>query len=217
MVAGGLLLAAVTAFTPAQLVSGAAPGLPGPHVVAGGEVLIEVTIDTRGAVTRSTVLRCTPPFTNMLLEAIQHWRFTPARGPDRDGRDRPVESRVLVGAVYRQPALVNGPTLGTRPADVARASADAPYPVTTAVPVQPPQAHSAGVVLLEVSLDQTGATKGLRRVDGDPSFEAAASDAVRQWQFRGATSDGRGVPSLAYVVVVFPLPVVVVAKPAPAQ
>jgi hypothetical protein len=206
----GSLLLAVTVFTPPVLVSGAPSGLPGPNVVAGGQVLIEATVDTSGALVRPVVLRTTLPFTNMVLDAISRWRFAPAHGPDREGKDQLIESQILVGAAYRAPTLVNGPTLGTPPADVAGASVSAPYPVTTAVPVQPLRVISGGVVLMELSLDEAGATTLVRLVGGDSSFESAARDALSGWRFRGATVEGRPVPSKAYVVMGFPLPVVVI-------
>jgi hypothetical protein len=205
----GSLLLAVTVFTPPVLVSGAPSGLPGPNVVAGGQVLIEATVDTSGALVRPVVLRTTLPFTNMVLDAISRWRFTPAHGPDREGKDQLIESQILVGAAYRPPTLVNGPTLGTPPADVAGASVNAPYPVTTVVPVQPLRVISGGVVLMELSLDEAGAATLVRLVGGDAAFESAARDALSGWRFRGATVDGRQVPSKAYVVMGFPLPVVV--------
>jgi hypothetical protein len=206
----GSLLLAVTVFTPPILVSAAPPSLPGPNVVAGGEVLIEATVDISGAVVRPIVLRTTLPFTNMVLDAISRWRFTPAHAPDPEGRDRVITSQILIGAAYRPPQLGNGPTLGTRPADVASASPSSPYPVTTAVPAQPLQAVSPGMVLMELSLNESGATSAVRTVGGDTSFESAARDALTGWRFRGATVDGRPVPSKAYVAMGFPLPVVVI-------
>lgn len=210
MIAASFLLAVTVLFTPPVLMSGDPPGLPGPTVVAGGEVLIEATVDKSGALVHPIVLRTTAPFTNMLLDAISRWRFVPAHAPDRDGRDQLVESQVLVGAAYRPPTLLNGPTLGTPPADVARPSAGTPYPVSTSSPSQPPQIISGGVVMMELSLDEAGVTTGIRMVGGSPSFDAAARSALAGWKFRGATLDGRAVPSTAYVVMGFPLPVIVV-------
>jgi hypothetical protein len=206
---GTLLLAVTAVFIPPRLISGAPPGLPGPNVVAGGEVLIEATVDTSGALVHPIVLRSTAPYTNMLLDTITRWRFAPARGPNSQGREQPVESQVLIGAAYRPPTLANGPTVGTPPSDVGRASAGTPYPVTTAMPTQPAQAKSGGVVMLELSLDESGATKSVRMVAGDPAFAAPAQNALAGWRFRGAAIDGHPVPSMAYVIMGFPLPVVV--------
>jgi hypothetical protein len=208
-VVAGLLLAVTAVFIPPRLITGAPPGLPGPNVVGGGEVLIEATVDTSGALVHPIVLRTTAPYTNMLLDAITRWRFAPAHGPDRQGRDHLVESQVLIGAAYRPPTLANGPTLGTPSSDVGHASTGSPYPVTTAMPTQPPQASSAGVVMLELSLDESGATKGIRMVAGNPAFAAPAQNALAAWRFRGAAIDGHPVPSMAYVIMGFPLPVVV--------
>jgi hypothetical protein len=210
---GALLLAVTAVFVPPRLVSGAPPGLAGPNVVAGGEVLIEATVDTSGALVHPIVLRSTAPYTNMLLDAITRWRFAPAHGPDRDGKDHLVEAQVLIGAAYRSPTLGNGPTAGSAPVDVGRASAAAPYPVTTTMPIQPPQATVAGVVMVELPLEDSGATRGFRQISGDPAFDFSVQTALNGWRFRGAAIDGHPVPSMAYVIMGFPLPVVVGPPP----
>ncbi|MFA0923514.1 energy transducer TonB [Xanthomonas fragariae] len=48
-----------------------------------GEVLIELTVGTDGAITSSRVLRATPPrvFDREALNAVKHWRFEPVAAP----------------------------------------------------------------------------------------------------------------------------------------
>ena len=130
--AAALLVAAATVFTPPRLTSGDPPGLPAPTVVGGGEVLVDATIDRSGALTHPILLRNTPPYGQMVLDAIAQWHFTPAHGPGADGTDEIVEAPVLIAAVYRAPTVFNGPTLGTPPVDLSRAPAEIPYPVTHA-------------------------------------------------------------------------------------
>lgn len=206
MIAAALLLAVATVFTPPRLLSGEPPGLPPPNVVAGGEVLVEVTVDARGAVSRAVLLRNTPPFSQMVLDAVSRWRFAPAHATDEDGRDQAVESAVLVAAVYRPPTFHNGPTMGTAPLDVKQPSSSAPYPMTMPQPVQPPRALSSGVVMLEVSIDAAGITRALRTIRSTPGLDAAARDAVSQWQFRAASFRSVPARSTVYVVVGFPQP-----------
>jgi TonB family protein len=203
-----LLLAVTVAFVPPRLVSGEPPGLPAPNVVAGGEVLVEVTVDTSGAVSRAVLLRNTPPYGQMVLDAVSKWRFTPAKAPDKDGRAQTVESAVLVAAVYRPPTVDNGPTVGTAPLDTRPPSSATPYPVIMEPPPHPIQAFSPGVALLEVSIDEAGITRAVRTVTALPLLEAAARDAVAAWPFRGASFRGQPVPSMAYVIVGFPQPTI---------
>jgi outer membrane biosynthesis protein TonB len=207
MVAASLLFAVTALFTPPRLIGGDPPGLAPPNVVAGGEVLVEATVDKTGAVSRAILIRNTPPYGQMVLDAVKHWRFTPAHDLGEDGRDEAVESSVLIAAVYRSPTLMNGPTVGTAPVDVSRPSSAAPYPVVMSPPVHPIQAPSAGVVLLEVSLDEAGITRAIRTVRSNPGLDAAARDAVGKWNFRGASFRSRPVASRAYVIVGFPEPI----------
>jgi hypothetical protein len=144
----------------------------------------------------------------MLLDAVNHWRFTPAQATGDDGVERPVEGAVLVAAVYRPPAFGSGPNLGTPPIDVAISQAVA-YPLKLSTPAFPVRAQAGGVVMLEVALDEAGVPKATRTLQAMPGFEVMARDAVSQWKFRPAQRLARPVPSTAYVVLGFPTPVTI--------
>jgi len=204
-------------YSPPRIVSAALPLPPPPMVVGGGEVLVEAIIDRTGAVTRPVLLRSTPPYAEMMLDAISRWRFRPARAAEPDGSDAPVEAPVMIAAVYRPPTLFNGPTIGEAPKDLAVASRDVAYPATLIAPVYPPNAltATASVVLFELLLDETGAVKEARAIETDPAFESAARDALMQFKFRPGLMRGRAVPSSAYVLFGFRPPVIVSAQPNP--
>jgi TonB family protein len=199
-------------FSPPLLVKGDLPGPPPPNLVGGGEVLIEAIIDRGGNLTRPVMLRTSPPFTGMVLDVIGKWKFSPARAVGPDGIEGPVEAGVLIGAVYRPPTLMNGPTIGNPPRDLAIGSADVPYPVAVVSPPYPPQALSGSTVLFEVTLDETGQIKNVRAISSDPGFDSAAREALAQWKFRPSSYRGRPAPATAYVLFGFSPPVV----PAPA-
>jgi TonB family protein len=163
------------------------------------------------------VLRSTPPFTQMILEAIARWRFTPAQAVHPDGPSGPVESSVLVAAVYRPPILFNGPTVGELPKDVATGTANAAYPISVVAPPYPPRALTSSVVLFEVLVDETGRIRNARAIGSDPGFDNAARDALLQWQFRPSTYRGRPAPSTAYVVFGFSSPVSPNRVPLPSE
>lgn len=168
--------------------------------------MIEMGVDQGGALAHPIVLRSTPPFTNLVLDAVSRWSFAPARGTV-DGKATVVDSAVLIAAVYRPPTLMNGPTLGEQPRDLANASSNAPYAVSTAAPSYPPQAQMGAVLLYEISLDEAGQIRKMGAVASNPAFDAAARDALAQWRFRGAALQGRPVPSTAYVIFAFSQPV----------
>jgi outer membrane biosynthesis protein TonB len=194
-------------YIPPRLIRGDLPAMPAPTVIGGGEVMIEATIDQSGALTHPIVLRSTPPFSNLVLDAVSQWSFSPARATT-DGREAVVDGTVFIAAIYRQPALMNGPAIGDQPRDLASASSNAPYAVSTVTPSYPPMALMGAVLLYEISLDEGGQVHSMREVASNPGFDGAAQDALAQWKFRGATVNGRPVPSTAYVIFVFRQPII---------
>jgi TonB family protein len=212
LVAGGPALVGAPAFHPAKYRGGALPDLPPPTVVSGGEVLLELDVTSRGAVREAKALRTTPPYTAALIAAAKSWRFAPAEienenpnpGPG-EPRFKPVDSTVLLASIIRAPSLI-GPTLGDIPRDVGSESDTTPYPFSTVTPQFPPRARDAGIVMIETTIDTGGAATASRIVRSSPSFDEAALNALRQWQFRPARIRGAATPTLAYVIMGFPQP-----------
>jgi TonB family protein len=192
--------------------------------VAGGEVFLQLTVSDTGVVTRVETLRATPPFTDIVFNTVRAWRFRPAeRRRDRAGRRltdpeqgalEPVESKVLVAAVYRPPSL-HTPTVGEAPRDVATAADDVPFPRETTIPPFPPLAQFDGVVLLEVAVSAEGSVTGAASVESAPGFDEAALSAAKQWTFRPARVDGRLENSYVYLVMGFRQPVTLARPPVP--
>lgn len=195
-------------FTPPRILRADLPGLPAPVVAGGGEVLIELLIDRTGVPSKPVLLRSTPPYTQMMLDAIMRWQFEPAFEVDAKGEKTTVESAVLIAAVYRPPTLLNGPTAGESPKHITVASGEAAYPARLVPPVYPPTAFGGAAIFFEVSLDEAGAVRDVRPVATDPAFESAARDALSQWTFRPAAVRGRPVAATAYVLFGFRPPVV---------
>lgn len=198
--------------SPARLRTGDVPSLPA-LAVGGGEVFFELAVSREGRVTAVTPLRLTPPFTDAVLTAVREWEFSPAREdlaqPEARGGSPsllPVASRVLVGGIFRPPALL-GPTLGRAPEDVGTASDDTPFPLATSIPPYPPTAYGAGIVLLEVLVDRSGTVADVRVVHSAPPFDSAAAKTVRDWKFRPARVRGQPAAAFAYIMFGFPVPV----------
>ena len=195
-------------YSPPRLVRGDLPAVAPPNVVGGGQVVIEAIVDRRGMLTRPVIVRSTPPFSNLLLDAIGRWTFKPAEALRDDNTTGPVDATVLIAAVYRPPTVVNGPTLGEVPKDVAKASTEVPYPTSLVSPPYPVKALHASIVLFEVLLDERGKMTDARAIGSEPGFESAARDALMQWTFSPATYRGRPAPAVAYIVFGFAEPVV---------
>ena len=195
-------------YRPARLADGSPPASPAITIAGGGEVLLEVSVDAQGRVSHIDRLRATPPYTDMVAEAVENWRFTPAETfSERDGK-RLVDSRVLVAAIYRAPALYNGRTVGEVPKDIAKPSISIPMPEELLPPSYPPNGSGDAMVLLEVELGADGTTKDVRVVHSGGGFDSAALQAVQRWTFRPARSlDEAALPSFAYIVVGFRQPI----------
>lgn len=194
-------------FTPPRLLKAELSTLPAPTASGGGEVLIEAIVDRNGVLGRPIILRGTPPYTQLVFDAIATWRFAPARIAGADGLETAVEMPVSIGAAYRAPILMNAPTIGEPPKDWSKPSVDVAYPLATAMPNYPPQARDGGIVLLEVSLSEAGAVTETRSVGSIGGFEDVSRQALASWRFRGASYRARPVPSTAYVLFGFREPV----------
>jgi TonB family protein len=187
--------------------SGSVPELPA-LAVGGGEVLLEVSVTAAGQVSGIRTLRSVQPFTDATIDAVRGWEFAPAE----DDEHRPIPSRVLVGALFRPPAVYASPGDST-PSDIARPSSDIPYPLGTVMPVFPPLAHTGGVVLLEAVIGTTGAVEAVQVMRSAPPFDSAAEAAAQRWLFRPAYVAPRAEARFVYLVFGFPTPVTVVPSP----
>jgi len=189
--------------------------LPAPTVAGGGEVLIEAMVDRRGVLTRPLVSRATPPYTQLVLDAIARWQFEPARDTDYKGVETTVEMPVTVIAIYRAPVLLNAPTLGEPPKDLMRVSGDAAMATSTVTPLYPPNARDGGVLLYEITLDDGGRVTGTREVASAGGFQSAGHDALTQFRFRAGSYRARPVPATTYVIFGFRAPVGLGLAPRP--
>jgi TonB family protein len=195
------VMAAAQVFLPARLRTGSAELPVPPHVVAGGEVLLEVAVGGDGAVAHVTTLRDTPPFTDMLRRAVEGWRFEAAT---EDGRARAWP--ILVAGIFRPPALA-GPVAGTPPRDLVQPCGELPVPVALIVPPYPPAALGDGHVLIEATVGSDGTVEDARFVEGAAPFAQAALGAARETRFRPACRQGRPLAVAVYLVFGFRSPV----------
>jgi TonB family protein len=185
--------------SPAQYRSGPLPPVP-THAVGGGEVLLEVHVTHSGSVNGITVLRTTPPFTDLMTTAVQAWRFQPAQ------QDGPVESTVLVAAVFRPPTF-DAPTLGRGASNAATPGREIPFPTKMVTPLYPPRAIDNLAVLVEARVGSSGNVTDAKIVGATSGFDGAALQAAREWLFRPAESSSGPVPSIVYIVFGFRQPV----------
>lgn len=199
---------------PAVYRSGAVPQIP-IQAVSGGEVVLELSVDSQGHVADVAVLRDTPPFTASVVAAVRGWQFRPAETaaapapgePIRLDTRRAADSKVLVVGLFRPPALFPV-TLGQAPADVAAPSNQIPVAAgMPAMPLYSPQALFDDVLLAEVRVGQEGVASA-RILRSAPGLDLAALDVLRSISFRPAVVDGSAATSLVYVVAAFRQPII---------
>ena len=184
------------------------PEVCGAFIEAHPEVRLELIVGRDGHVRDVKTLRATVPFTDAVQTAVRGWTFTPAeeRDPAAGPTPVPVESKVLVVALFRPPALT-GPTLGEPSSDVGAASPDVPAPSAVTMPLFPPNAVNDGVVLTELTVAADGRVASARTVRSAAGFDEAALDALRPTMFRPAQVRGQAAERFVYVVTAFRQPI----------
>ena len=212
-----IAIAGQEGFTPAQYRDGVLPQIP-IQALGGGEVFVELSVSNSGVVSGVRTLRATPPFTEAVNDVVLGWHFRPAEeevgpaaGKPEPTPRRPVESTVLVAGIFRPPT-VNTPTLGEPPRDVASASNETPFPLTTVTPRYPPLARESGMVLIAARVDTAGGVADVTVIRSARPFDEPALDAARRWTFRPARVRGTAVATLVYMAFAFRQPVTVLPR-----
>jgi TonB family protein len=88
-----------TDFQPPQVISTVEPSYP-PNTVAGGTVILKVTVNLRGGIGDVQVLQEAKGFTQQAIETVRKWKFEPAK---LDGK--PVEASIPVAFSFSQPIV----------------------------------------------------------------------------------------------------------------
>jgi protein TonB len=147
----------------------------------------------------------------------------PLTAPDDIAPERIVEpARQLVGAIENgtgafpgglivdaAPAPLPAPPPAGPPGPVRRGGSIKPPTKTKDVAATYPQiaqaAHVEGVVIIEATISPDGRVQDARVLRSIPLLDAAALDAVRQWEYSPTLLNGTPVPVVITVTVVFRL------------
>lgn len=181
-----------------------------PEAFGGGEVVLEVTVDPRGAVARIDRVRVTPPYAELVADSAALWQFDPATLVI-DGRSEHIAAQVLVVALFRPPSFYAGPAPGPPPQTLGAPSARLPRVQSVVMPAYPPTATGNGVVLVEIELNGRAESRAYRIVGPPSGFDSAALDAVRAWRFGTPAAADAPDPLFVYAVVGFRAPLAPVA------
>jgi outer membrane biosynthesis protein TonB len=181
-----------------------------PQALGGGEVVLELSVDPRGAVARVERVRVTPPYADFAVDSTAEWRFEPATVM-LEGRATAVPASVLVVAVFRPASFYSGPAPGVPPQVLGAPSPRVPQVESIVMPAYPPTATGDRIVLVEVEMSGRAEPRNYRIVGSRSGFDAAALDAVRAWRF--GAPQAADVPDrlFVYAVVGFRAPLAPVA------
>jgi outer membrane biosynthesis protein TonB len=183
-----------------------------PEAFGGGEVVLELAVDSSGAVTRVEHLRVTPPYADVLARSAAAWRFEPAT-TTIDGHTTAVPARVLVVALFRPASFYAGPAPGIPLQVRGLPSPQLPNPDSLVMPAYPPTATGSGIVLVEIEMTARTGPRGYRVVSPASGFDGAALDAVRAWRFSTPRAVNALEPVFVYAVLGFRAPLAPATPP----
>lgn len=86
-------------FQPPQIISTVDPSYP-PNVIAGGTVVLKVTVSSNGKIGDVNVLQEAKGFTQLAIEAVKKWKFEPAKL-----NGKPVAASIPVAFSFSQPIV----------------------------------------------------------------------------------------------------------------
>jgi protein TonB len=118
-------------------------------------------------------------------------------------------SITLVALGLAAARCANAGQAASEPAPV-RVGGDVKPPIKTkdVKPVYPSmarQTRTQGVVILEITIGDDGKVKAVKVLKSLPLLEAAAIDAVKQWEFKPTLINGKATPVIMPVAVNFSL------------
>jgi hypothetical protein len=193
--------------TAARLHAGAMVPLAPPLLIGGGEVVLDVTVDTDGSAKRIDLVRSTPSYTELMTGAVRGWRFEPAKG-SVEGVIQPVEGHVLVLAVFRPPEVYSEPARGVPTVIVDEPSAELPrVGVLTKPLMYPPRAVRDGTVLIEIELTAAAVPREHRVMSPPSGFDSSALETVKLWRFDYPRQPTGASSLFVYAVVGFREPI----------
>ncbi len=189
-------------FKPAEVIS--AGDIPYPiQSIADGVVVLDVSLDEKGAITKSSVMRDIPSLTSAATSSVQSWKFSPA---SRQGK--PVQSLIRVAVVFRPRAyFAAGPAFTPILPEGESIRADQTYIppgiVSVSYPQYPINAAAPGTVVVQVTVGRSSAIQRVKVVRDLPPFTKFALSAVNKWRFQTATLDGKPMTSSLAIAFVF--------------
>lgn len=147
-----------------------------------GKVVIEATTNTQGKVIDAVVIEGPQELRTAALDAVKQWEYEPYM---IDGKPKGVSFTVVVKFNLERKEEEQPP--------INLSSAQKPKLIKTVNPQYPPEALKQkveGVVVMEAVIDTKGLVKDVKVLEGHDLLNAAAVEALKQWQYEPYLVDG---------------------------
>jgi len=181
------------------------------QVVVDGLFVLDVSLDEDGKIKEVDALRAPGAMLGATKTSVRSWTFQAA---SKEGKSAP--SRMTVSFVYRPanndrvgavPPKDFSPVL---PADQSESTAHGNYvPVgvlSFTYPPYPANSVAWGSVVVQFTVDGSGAIKDVDFLHPMEGFNSLVSDALKKWRFQAATFNGRPITSKTTIAFVFQTP-----------
>lgn len=190
-------------FEPIKMVSPTEAAYP-ISSVGNGTLVLRVTIGASGKLENIKVIYGIPSLTQGAERAVREWKYEPAMLAGK-----PVTSSVIAAFTFGTWPFANA--FGTvRPQEKTEGkSAGFFTPINVLAqraPVYPFFSHGAGMVVLQVTVDEKGTITSIKPLHEIPSLTGPAEAAVRKWTFKPATLDGKPVATSMVASFAFRVP-----------
>lgn len=188
-------------FEAAELISATDLSYP-VQSIAVGTVVLEITVNEKGAVEDVRPIREIQSLTETALHAVKEWHFKPAI---LDGKT--VRSLTTVAVVFNSVATYPYETaLGPISETEARSDSSLepePISVTAASFVRyPPNTRTTGTVVLRAAIDTEGSVERIVAIRDIPALTEPCVEALKRWKFQPAQLLGSRISSSISVAFV---------------
>lgn len=189
----------VSATQKPRLLKSAAPQYPKEALKAHiqGKVVIEATTNTQGKVIDAMVIEGPQELRTAALDAVKQWQYEPYL---IDGKPQSISFTVVVKFNLESKEEEQPP--------INLSSAQKPKLIKSPAPQYPPDAlkeHVEGIVVMEAVIDPKGLVKDVKVVEGHDLLNAAAVEALKQWQYEPYLVNGAAKTVKFTVVMKFKL------------
>jgi TonB family protein len=174
------------------------------NTIASGIVILDLSLDSGGEITKIDVPRPIAPLASVAKSAVRTWKFKPASiGNAACPGVMRIAFAFRPAAFYVSPPAF-APLVGPDGESLGRHAGYVPPGIrAVAYPRYPINAANVGAVVAQVALDPEGKMSDVTAIRPFNPFTKFALEATKAWSFRPATRGGTPLASKVVIVFVF--------------